>query len=244
MFLGVDDRVLKCSLDMAVELLGYNRGNATVLGAIQDPAMAIVINQLFAALSGQKCWDKIPATVETAKTVWQQMARFYRALSENPAGATINLLVLALGVFTVFILVTKLRSKLGPIVLQEPHVAHFVAAAQAMLAELRPNTDVPFLPDVPSTPVPSPTPDLGNVEAPIEPLRRTPSPGPDLVANGTPKGQSARSSKAGEPDKQPNAGHHMYPTLDSRPTPPSMRSYRLPERDVPSTDEEVSPKDS
>ena len=160
----------------------------------------------------------------------------------------INILVLAIGLVVVYVLVKKLRNR-ARIALQDPRVAEYVAAMEAFLQALRPNQEVPLLPDVPTTPVPSP-----------EPVSRPPSPiiPPDTAASlpvadphtlsrsvdrmSTPRGCSARSSVAAAPTLDAAvSAPNLYPNLavefgDSM---DDFQTYRQPGRAVSTTDEEV-----
>ena len=238
-----------CSLNAALNLLGYNDRNATMHAAIQDPALEMVVEKLLQALSGTKCWSKLPPVAKSAKDVWAQMAMFYHVMSENPAGTVLNVLVLAIGVTITYVLVKRLKNRL-PVILQSPRVAEYVSAVESFLAALRPNQEVPLLPEVPNTPLPT-SPIVSRPPSPVERAAVGPTmPEPPIKSRSvdqisTPSGRSARSSIAAAPTLEAAvSAPHLYPDLAAElaNSLDDFQVYRKPARAVSSTDEEVSPK--
>ena len=113
MITGIDDRVLKCSVEMALQMLNYNSTKPAIVTAVSNPAMHLIIDQVLQALSGSKCWATLPKLTDQSKSVYAQMARFYKALCDNPAGASIDILVVVMGLVAAYVLVKFLRPKVA-----------------------------------------------------------------------------------------------------------------------------------
>ena len=141
----------------ALNLLGYNQSDATLVSLMADPSLTTVLNSTLEALKPDTCSRAPSASATVNPTVWDQIKNFIAAFSDNPAGASLSVSVVVIAAVTVYVLIKYINHRIQNVPMRAARVWEFAQTMRNFMARLIPGSDADLqVDDLASLEVPDP----------------------------------------------------------------------------------------